>query len=85
MTVLDHAEPRAAARVVLRGDADVDDHGAPDDGDLATARMDGELRRALDRAVEALPDSQRMIVRALLREPASYDEPRPLRRLGRWR
>jgi DNA-directed RNA polymerase specialized sigma24 family protein len=35
--------------------------------------MDDELRRALDDAVETLPPSQRLIVRALLREPASYD------------
>jgi DNA-directed RNA polymerase specialized sigma24 family protein len=35
--------------------------------------MDDELRRALDQAVDTLPLSQGLIVRALLREPASYD------------
>ncbi|HLM05776.1 MAG TPA: sigma-70 family RNA polymerase sigma factor [Blastococcus sp.] len=52
---------------------DVGDRVAPDDRDLATALMDEELRRALDEAVERLPESQKMVVRALLREPASYD------------
>jgi RNA polymerase sigma factor (sigma-70 family) len=52
---------------------DVADHVAPDDRDLAAALMDEELRRALDEAVDRLPESQKMIVRALLREPASYD------------
>ena len=52
---------------------DVADRVAPDDTDVATALMDDELRRALDEAVETLPHSQRLIVRALLREPASYD------------
>jgi RNA polymerase sigma factor (sigma-70 family) len=41
--------------------------------DLAAALMDEELRAALRRAVDTLPDTQRRIVRALLREPASYD------------
>ena len=53
--------------------ADVADRVAPDETDVAAALMDDELRRALDRAVETLPVSQRRIVRALLREPASYD------------
>jgi DNA-directed RNA polymerase specialized sigma24 family protein len=35
--------------------------------------MSRELRRELDRAVDTLPDSQRTVVRALLREPESYD------------
>lgn len=52
---------------------DVADRVAPDDRDMATSLMDEELRRALDRAVETLPDTQRRIVRALLREPESYD------------
>jgi RNA polymerase sigma factor (sigma-70 family) len=52
---------------------DVADRVAPDDRDMATALIDEELRRALDRAVERLPDTQRRIVRALLREPESYD------------
>jgi RNA polymerase sigma factor (sigma-70 family) len=52
---------------------DVADRVAPDETDVATAMMDAELRRALDEAVEKLPPSQRLIVQALLREPASYD------------
>jgi RNA polymerase sigma factor (sigma-70 family) len=52
---------------------DVADRVAPDDRDMATALIDEELRRALDRAVETLPETQRRIVRALLREPESYD------------
>jgi RNA polymerase sigma factor (sigma-70 family) len=52
---------------------DVADHVAPDDPDMAAALMDQELRSALDRAVETLPESQRLVVRAMLREPASYD------------
>ncbi|MCW2741053.1 MAG: polymerase, sigma-24 subunit, subfamily [Blastococcus sp.] len=52
---------------------DVADRVAPDDRDVAADLMDQELRRALDEAVERLPGSQRLIVQALLREPASYD------------
>jgi RNA polymerase sigma factor (sigma-70 family) len=52
---------------------DVADRVAPDETDVATAMMDAELRRALDEAVAKLPLSQRLIVQALLREPASYD------------
>ena len=52
---------------------DVADRVEPDEPDLAAALMDDELRRALTEAVETLPDTQRRIVRALLREPASYD------------
>ena len=70
---------RREALAILRGQQraipseDVADHVAPDETDVAAALMDDELRRALDRAVETLPHSQRRIVRALLREPASYD------------
>jgi RNA polymerase sigma factor (sigma-70 family) len=70
---------RREALAILRGQQraipseDVADRVAPDDTDVATALMDEELRRALDQAVETLPLSQRLIVRALLREPASYD------------
>ena len=70
---------RREALAILRGQQraipseDVADHVAPDDTDVATALMDDELRRALDQAVENLPASQRRIVRALLREPESYD------------
>jgi RNA polymerase sigma factor (sigma-70 family) len=51
---------------------DVADRVAPDDRDLGAALMSRELRRELDRAVDTLPDSQRTVVRALLREPESY-------------
>ena len=70
---------RREALAILRGQQraipseDVADRVAPDESDVATAMMDAELRRALDEAVEKLPLSQRMIVQALLREPASYD------------
>jgi RNA polymerase sigma factor (sigma-70 family) len=70
---------RREALAILRGQQraipseDVADRVAPDETDVAAALMDDELRRALDRAVENLPPSQRLIVRALLREPASYD------------
>ena len=52
---------------------DVADRVAPDDRDLGAALMTLELRRELHRAVDTLPDSQRIVVRALLREPDSYD------------
>ena len=52
---------------------DVADHVAPDDRDLGTGLMSRELRRELHRAVGTLPETQRRIVWALLREPASYD------------
>ena len=46
---------------------------SPDERDIATAMLEQELTEALDRAVETLPDTQRRLGRALLREPASYD------------
>src|SRR5829696_6670163 len=52
---------------------DVADQVAPHDPDMAAALMEQELRAALDRAVQTLPDTQRRIVEALLREPESYD------------
>jgi RNA polymerase sigma factor (sigma-70 family) len=52
---------------------DVADHVAPDDRDLGSGLMSLELRRELHRAVDTLPETQRRIVWALLREPASYD------------
>ena len=52
---------------------DVADHVAPDDGDLGAGLMSLELRHELHRAVSRLPETQRRIVWALLREPASYD------------
>jgi RNA polymerase sigma factor (sigma-70 family) len=52
---------------------DVADRLPADDRDVATALMNQELRSALHRAVDTLPETQRRVVRALLREPASYD------------
>jgi RNA polymerase sigma factor (sigma-70 family) len=52
---------------------DVADHLAADDRDPGAELMSLELRRELHRAVDRLPDSQRTVVRALLREPSSYD------------
>lgn len=49
------------------------EHVSPDDRDLATAMLEQELTEALHSAVESLPETQRRLVRALLREPASYD------------
>jgi RNA polymerase sigma factor (sigma-70 family) len=53
--------------------ADVADRVSPDEKDLASDLMTEELNRALHRAVENLPESQRIIVRAMLDEPRSYD------------
>jgi RNA polymerase sigma factor (sigma-70 family) len=70
---------RREALAILRGQQravpteDVADKVAPDDRDMATDLIDQELRAALDRAVSTLPDTQQRIVRALLREPESYD------------
>ncbi len=52
---------------------DVADHVEPHTPDMAASLMEQELRAALDRAVENLPETQRRIVQALLREPESYD------------
>ena len=70
---------RREALAILRGQQravpteDVADQVAPDDRDMASDLMDQELRAALDRAVSNLPETQQRIVRALLREPESYD------------
>jgi RNA polymerase sigma factor (sigma-70 family) len=70
---------RREALAILRGQQravpteDVADKVAPDDRDMATDLIDRELRTALDRAVSTLPETQRRIVHALLREPESYD------------
>jgi RNA polymerase sigma factor (sigma-70 family) len=70
---------RREALAIVRGQQraipseDVTDHVSPDDRDLATAMLQQELTEALHSAVEALPETQRRLVRALLREPASYD------------
>jgi RNA polymerase sigma factor (sigma-70 family) len=53
--------------------ADVGEHVAPDDVDMAGGLMGRELRTALLRAVETLPESQRLVVRAMLRGEQSYD------------
>jgi DNA-directed RNA polymerase specialized sigma24 family protein len=45
-----------------------------DDLDLATDLLRAELDEALHDAVNALPATQQLLVRALLREPASYDD-----------
>jgi DNA-directed RNA polymerase specialized sigma24 family protein len=41
---------------------------------MAADLMRAELDEALHSAVEALPATQRLLVRALLREPSSYDD-----------
>jgi RNA polymerase sigma factor (sigma-70 family) len=70
---------RREALAILRGQQravpteDVADQVAPDDRDMAADLIDRELRSALERAVSTLPETQRRIVRALLREPESYD------------
>jgi RNA polymerase sigma factor (sigma-70 family) len=70
---------RREALAILRGQQravpteDVADQVAPDDRDMAADLIDQELRSALDRAVSNLPETQQRIVRALLREPESYD------------
>ena len=70
---------RREALAVLRGQQravptdDVAVHVAPEECDLGTGLMSLELRRELYRAVDTLPETQRRIVWALLREPASYD------------
>jgi RNA polymerase sigma factor (sigma-70 family) len=52
---------------------DVGDRISPVEADLAAELMRQELSRALDRAVETLPATQRRLVRAMLREEQSYD------------
>jgi RNA polymerase sigma factor (sigma-70 family) len=52
---------------------DVADQVAPDERDMAADLIDEELRAALHRAVATLPETQKRIVTALLREPESYD------------
>lgn len=53
--------------------AEVAEHLPAVEPDPAGRLMADEMRAALHRAVERLPESQRRVVRALLREPASYD------------
>ena len=52
---------------------DVAERVSPVDTDLAADLMRAELSRALERAVETLPATQRRLVRAMLREEQSYD------------
>ena len=53
---------------------DVGDRAGVDDPDMAADLMRAELDEALHSAVNTLPTTQRRLVRALLREPASYDD-----------
>ena len=53
---------------------DVGDRAGVDDLDLAADLLRAELEEALHEAVKALPPTQQLLVRALLREPASYDD-----------
>jgi RNA polymerase sigma factor (sigma-70 family) len=53
---------------------DPGDAAPAEDGDLAHDLLAAELRTALDRAIDTLPESQRVIVRAMLRGAQSYDE-----------
>ena len=52
---------------------DVADQVSPDDADVAEDLMRTELSRALHRAVNTLPATQRRLVQAMLREEQSYD------------
>jgi RNA polymerase sigma factor (sigma-70 family) len=52
---------------------DVADHVAPEDADMAGGLMRQELRSALLRAVDTLPETQRQVVSAMLRGEQSYD------------
>lgn len=71
---------RREALAIVRGQQrsipseDVGDRAGIEDPDLAAELMRAELEEALHSAVNALPVTQRLLVRALLREPASYDE-----------
>ena len=52
---------------------DVTDRIDPEDGDLAGDLLRLELRTALLEAVDTLPETQRQVVRAMLRGEQSYD------------
>lgn len=71
---------RREALAIVRGQQrsipseDVGDRAGVDDLDLATDLMRAELEEALHDAVDALPVTQQLLVRALLREPTSYDD-----------
>jgi RNA polymerase sigma factor (sigma-70 family) len=53
---------------------DLGDRAGDDDLDLAADLMRAELDEALHSAVDDLPATQRLLVRALLREASSYDD-----------
>ena len=70
---------RREALAIVRGQQrtvptdDLGEHVAPEDVDMAGGLMRMELRTALLRAVDTLPESQRLVVQAMLRGEQSYD------------
>jgi RNA polymerase sigma factor (sigma-70 family) len=70
---------RREALAIVRGQqrtVPTDDLGEqvdPEDADMAGGLMRTELRSALLRAVDTLPESQRLVVQAMLRGEQSYD------------
>jgi RNA polymerase sigma factor (sigma-70 family) len=70
---------RREALAIVRGQQrtvptdDLGEHVAPEDADMAGGLMRMELRSALLRAVDTLPESQRLVVQAMLRGEQSYD------------
>jgi RNA polymerase sigma factor (sigma-70 family) len=70
---------RREALAIVRGQQrtvptdDLGEHVAPDEADMAGGLMRMELRSALLRAVDTLPESQRLVVQAMLRGEQSYD------------
>jgi RNA polymerase sigma factor (sigma-70 family) len=70
---------RREALAIVRGQQrtvptdDLGDHVVPEDADMAGGLMRMELRSALLQAVDTLPESQRLVVQAMLRGEQSYD------------
>ena len=70
---------RREALAIVRGQQrtvptdDLGEHVVPEDADMAGGLMRMELRSALLRAVDTLPESQRLVVQAMLRGEQSYD------------
>ena len=70
---------RREALAIVRGQQrtvptdDVGEQVTPEDADMAGGLMRMELRSALLRAVDTLPESQRLVVQAMLRGEQSYD------------
>jgi RNA polymerase sigma factor (sigma-70 family) len=70
---------RREALAIVRGQQrtvptdDLGEHVAPEETDMAGGLMRMELRSALLRAVDTLPESQRLVVHAMLRGEQSYD------------